>query len=128
MDLPNNPDDFAAFIQQKMKETLDQTNQVFQKNQQIIQQKTAALFGNTSSSLSAVNQEKLGQLTELVTQYPIILDPLLGYGAVLVKSISENDQAISLDPTLIMKINQFIKQTKENTNGGQPNPPNQSRT
>lgn len=106
-------DQLNQALQQAMMNTLQSTNETLKANQQLLAARRAELFGNQSDSgnLSPQQAKDLLMLKQMIHQNPIIIEPLMMYGAVLVKANSENNAAIMANPSIIIDFNKWLRST-----------------
>lgn len=120
MDTTPTPDQMQDILKAKFLETMNNTSSVLEGNRALIKKKQDELFGNPSNNLSNLSpdqQVKINNIITMLSQYPVIIDPLLSFGATLVKAEQENQAAIAANPTLIKDINDLLKSKGAIPNG-----------
>lgn len=104
------PEEMQAALQTALKTSLANTQATFKSNSDIINARRAQLLGTASgTNLSPAQGEKANLLMQMIQKTPIILDPLIGFAAVLVKADMENMAAMAANPNVIIDFNKWLK-------------------
>lgn len=102
------PEQMQQTLAAAFKQSIDNSNSILKSQSDLINARRNKLFGMGNSNLTDEQANKLSLLTQLIEKNPIIIDPLIGYGAVLVKANAENMAAMQANPTVIIDFNKWL--------------------